>query len=61
MQNTRISPIMAKEFQKLKDMISSVLGVIKPIPEVSTTSQMISSFAPPIFDVEIPKRFLTFH
>ena len=40
-------------------MISSVLGVIQPIPEASPSGYRISRFAPPICDTEIPKRFLT--
>jgi hypothetical protein len=59
MQDTGMSPIMARELQKLKDMISSVPGVTRPIPEVSNASHRISRFAPPICDVEIPKRFQT--
>ena len=56
-QDTGISPFMAKELQKLRDMISSVPGVIKPIAEVPPGSHRISRFAPPIYDTEIPKRF----
>jgi hypothetical protein len=57
-QDTGISPVMAKELQKLKDMISSIPAVIKPIPEVSSTCHKISRFAPPIFVMlESPKDF----
>ena len=59
MQDVGISPVMAKELQKLRDMISNVPGVVQPIPEVSTGSYRISRFAPPICDAEIPKRFQT--
>ena len=38
-------------------MISSVPGVVKPIPEIADGSHRISRFAPPICDAEIPKRF----
>ncbi|KAK1406299.1 hypothetical protein QVD17_41592 [Tagetes erecta] len=50
---------MARELQKLKDMISSVTGVVRPIPEIPVGSHMISRFAAPICDAEIPKRFQT--
>ena len=40
-------------------MILSVLGVIKPMLEVSPVNHKISSFAPLICDIEVPKRFLT--
>ncbi|KAJ0867449.1 putative retrotransposon gag domain-containing protein [Helianthus annuus] len=50
---------MAKELQKLKDMISNVPGVVKPIPEIPDGSHRASRFAPPICDAEIPKRFQT--
>ena len=59
MQDTYINKAMAKELQKLKDMISSVPGVIRPIPEIPDGSHRISRFAPPICDAEIPKRFQT--
>ena len=52
-----ISPQMAKELQQLRQMISSVPGVVQPIPEVSPTTQRISRFAAPIADMEIPKWF----
>ncbi|KAJ0958041.1 hypothetical protein HanPSC8_Chr01g0034631 [Helianthus annuus] len=57
MQDAGINHAMAKELQKLKDMISSVPGVVKPIPEIADGSHKISRFAPPICDAEIPKRF----
>ncbi|KAJ0942255.1 putative retrotransposon gag domain-containing protein [Helianthus annuus] len=57
MQDTGINHAMARELQKLKDMISSVPGVVKPIPEIADGSHKVSRFAPPICDVEIPKRF----
>ncbi|MFS7927076.1 hypothetical protein Hanom_Chr04g00304671 [Helianthus anomalus] len=57
MQDTCINHAMARELQKLKDMISSVPGVVKPIPEIADGSHKISRFAPPICDAEIPKRF----
>ncbi|KAJ0667103.1 hypothetical protein HanPI659440_Chr17g0674131 [Helianthus annuus] len=57
MQDTGINHAMARELQKLKDMISSVPGVVKPIPEIADGSHRISRFAPPICDAEIPKRF----
>ncbi|XP_021992015.1 uncharacterized protein LOC110888818 [Helianthus annuus] len=50
---------MARELQKLKDMISSVLGVVKPIPEIPDDSHRISRFAPPICNAKIPKRIQT--
>lgn len=58
-QDPGISPVMAKELKKLKDMISSVPGVVQPIPEVAPASHRVSRFAPPICDAEIPKRFQT--
>ncbi|KAJ0588958.1 putative retrotransposon gag domain-containing protein [Helianthus annuus] len=57
MQDTCINYAMARELQKLKDMISSVPGVVKPILEIADGSHKISRFAPPICDAEIPKRF----
>ncbi|KAF5777072.1 hypothetical protein HanXRQr2_Chr12g0531361 [Helianthus annuus] len=57
MQDTGINHAMARELQKLKDMISSVPGVVKPIPEIADGSHKVSRFAPPICDAEIPKRF----
>ena len=59
MQEIWISPLMAKELQKLQDMISNVPGVVQPIPDVSTGSHTISRFAPPICDAEVPKHFQT--
>ncbi|KAL8255929.1 hypothetical protein R6Q59_030996 [Mikania micrantha] len=58
-QETRITPQVAKEIHKLWDMISSVPGVVKPIPDVPVITHMISRFAPPICDTEIPKIFQT--
>ncbi|KAI3802237.1 hypothetical protein L1987_30367 [Smallanthus sonchifolius] len=58
-QDTGITPSMAKELMKLREMISSVPGVVQPIPEISSSSHRISRFAPPICDAEIPKRFKT--
>ena len=51
-----ISPQMAKEFNQLRQMISSVSGVVQCIPEVSSASHRISRFAVPIADTEIPRR-----
>ncbi|KAK1421700.1 hypothetical protein QVD17_24249 [Tagetes erecta] len=59
MPDTWINTTMARELQKLKDMISSVPGVVRPIPEIPVGSHKISRFAPPICDAEIPKRFQT--
>ncbi|KAI3816255.1 hypothetical protein L1987_15948 [Smallanthus sonchifolius] len=58
-QDTGITLSMAKKLRKLRDMIYSVPGVVQPIPEISSTSHMISRFAPPICDAEIPKHFQT--
>ncbi|KAF5764919.1 putative retrotransposon gag domain-containing protein [Helianthus annuus] len=57
MQDTGINHAMARELQKLKDMISSVPRVVKPIPEIVDGSHKVSRFALPICDAEIPKRF----
>ncbi|KAJ0864658.1 hypothetical protein HanPSC8_Chr12g0544491 [Helianthus annuus] len=57
MQDTGTNHAMARELQKLKDMISSVPGVVKPIPEIADGSHKVSRFAPPICDAEVPKRF----
>ena len=54
-QDTGVTSALSKELQKLKDMISSVPGVVQPIPEVSQDSHKISRFAYPICDAEIPK------
>ena len=59
MQDRGINQAMARELQKLKDMISSVPGVVKPIPEIPDGSHRVSRFAPPICNAEIPKRFQT--
>lgn len=48
---------MEMELKQLRDMISSLPSVIKPIPNVSAVSHRVSIFAPPICDVEVPKRF----
>jgi hypothetical protein len=57
MQDTGINASIARELQKLKDMISTVPGIVRPIPEILEGSHRISRFAPPICDAEIPKRF----
>ncbi|KAK9073480.1 hypothetical protein SSX86_007804 [Deinandra increscens subsp. villosa] len=54
-----LSPEVARELKKLKEMISSVPGVVQPIPDVAPSSHQLSRFAPPICDVEIPKIFQT--
>ncbi|KAD5961644.1 hypothetical protein E3N88_13117 [Mikania micrantha] len=59
MQESGLTPQVAKEIQKLRNMISSVPEVVNPIPEVPVTTHRISRFAPPICDAEIPKRFQT--
>ncbi|KAK9077953.1 hypothetical protein SSX86_002010 [Deinandra increscens subsp. villosa] len=41
-QNPRINPTIARELQRLKDMISSVPGVIRPIPEMHVGSHRVS-------------------
>ncbi|KAK9065007.1 hypothetical protein SSX86_016390 [Deinandra increscens subsp. villosa] len=58
-QDTGLSPAVAKELKKLKEMISSVPGVVQPIPEVAPSSHRLSRFTSPICDVEILKRFQT--
>ncbi|XP_023735311.1 uncharacterized protein LOC111883158 [Lactuca sativa] len=57
--NTGISPNMARELQQLRQMISTVPGVVQPIPAESPTSHRISRCAPAISDTEVPKRFQT--
>ena len=57
--DTGISPQMAKELRQLRQMTSSVPGVVQPIPEVSPAAHRISRFAAPIAETEIPKRFQT--
>src|ERR1043165_2175955 len=59
LQDTGISPQLARELQKIKDMVSSVPGIVQPIPEVSSVCHRVSRFASPICDAEIPKRFQT--
>ncbi|XP_076911067.1 uncharacterized protein LOC143568921 [Bidens hawaiensis] len=59
LQDAGISKSLARELQKLKDMISNVPGVIRPIAEVPIDSHRISRFVPSIGDVQIPKRFQT--
>jgi hypothetical protein len=46
MQDASISPVMAKEFKKLKDMISSVPGMMQPTPEISPTTQDLEIRSP---------------
>ena len=53
--DTGLRPIMAKELQQLRQLISSVFGAVQPIPEVSPISHKISRFTPAIADTEIPK------
>ncbi|KAJ0898693.1 putative retrotransposon gag domain-containing protein [Helianthus annuus] len=59
LQDAGVTSVITRELQKLKDMISSVPGIVQPIPEVSRDSHNISRFAHPICDAEIPKRFQT--
>src|ERR1043165_963738 len=59
LQDTGISPQLARELQKIKDIVSSVPGIVQPVPEVSSACHRVSLFAPPICDAEIPKRFQT--
>jgi hypothetical protein len=59
MQGTRTNANMARELHKLKGMISTVLGIVRPIPKIPEGSHRVSRFAPPICDAEIPKRFQT--
>ena len=59
LQDIGVTPVLTRELQKLKDMISSVPRGVQPIPEVSQDSHRISRFAHPICDAEIPKRFQT--
>ncbi|KAJ0539152.1 putative retrotransposon gag domain-containing protein [Helianthus annuus] len=59
MQDAGINQAMARELQKLKDMISSIPGVVKPIPKIPKGSHIISRFAPPIYNAEIPTCFQT--
>ncbi|KAJ0682811.1 hypothetical protein HanPI659440_Chr16g0651551 [Helianthus annuus] len=59
LQDTGVTSALSRELQNLKDMISSVPRVVQPILEVSQDSHMISWFAYPICDAEIPKRFQT--
>ncbi|KAK9075696.1 hypothetical protein SSX86_004025 [Deinandra increscens subsp. villosa] len=54
-----IHPSITGELQKLKEMISNVLGILKPIPEVPLESHKISRFTWSISQVEIPKHFQT--
>ena len=55
--NTGIPDNIAKEFQKLKDMISSVPGIVRPITEVQAGSHHLSRFTPAISCIEIPRKF----
>nr|XP_043630041.1 uncharacterized protein LOC122601339 [Erigeron canadensis] len=48
---------IAREFQKIKDMISSVPGFYNPIPEVKPASYLINRYGDRIANVEIPKKF----
>ncbi|KAL4554607.1 hypothetical protein LXL04_037204 [Taraxacum kok-saghyz] len=50
---------MAKELKQLRQMISSVPGVVQTVPELCSANHRISRFAAPIADTEIPKRFQT--
>ena len=44
LQDAGISPGIARELQKLRDMISNVPGIVRPIAEVPTDSHRISRF-----------------
>ena len=59
LQDAGISPGIARELQKLRDMISNVPGIVRPIAEVPTDSHRISRFVPSISNVQIPKKFQT--
>nr|XP_043625460.1 uncharacterized protein LOC122596880 [Erigeron canadensis] len=48
---------IAREFQKIKDMISSIPGFCNPIPEVNPASYLINRYGDKIANVIIPKKF----
>nr|XP_043619741.1 uncharacterized protein LOC122591543 [Erigeron canadensis] len=48
---------IAREFHRIKDMISSVPGFCNPIPEVNPVSYLINRYGDMIANVEIPKKF----
>nr|XP_043615893.1 uncharacterized protein LOC122587792 [Erigeron canadensis] len=48
---------IAREIQKIKEMISSVPGFFNPIPEVNPASYLINRYGDRIATVEIPKKF----
>ena len=58
-QGAGASTEVSNELKRLKDMISSVPGIVKPIAEVPVGSHKLSRFKWPICDVVIPKRFQT--
>ena len=51
-----LDPTMARELQKIKDMIAAVPGIIQPIPEASPDVHNLSRFARPIADTEVPRK-----
>nr|XP_043615750.1 uncharacterized protein LOC122587644 [Erigeron canadensis] len=48
---------IAREFQMIKEMISSVPGFCNPIPKVNPASYLINIYGDRIANVEIPKKF----
>lgn len=52
-------PVIAKELQQLRQVISSVPIVVQPIQDVSPTSNMISIFSLVIGYTEVLKCFQT--
>nr|XP_043619677.1 uncharacterized protein LOC122591475 [Erigeron canadensis] len=57
LQEQGTNEYIAREFQKIKEMISSVPGFCNPIPEVNPTSYLINRYGDRIANVEIPKKF----
>uniref|UniRef100_UPI001CB9BDBB uncharacterized protein LOC122584645 n=1 Tax=Erigeron canadensis TaxID=72917 RepID=UPI001CB9BDBB len=56
-QGQGVNDYIAREFQKIKDMISSVPGFCNPIPEVNPASYLINRYGDRIANVKIPKKF----
>nr|XP_043633418.1 uncharacterized protein LOC122604605 [Erigeron canadensis] len=52
---------LARELQKIKELISTVPGYHQPIPKADPQMYRVSKFIPAIADVEIPKKFSAPH
>lgn len=61
MQDNVANAYLARELQKIKELISTVPGYCQPIPEADPQIYKVSRFIPAIAEVEIPKKFSAPH